>query len=58
MWEDVAARERLTARPGVTLSDTEGHGERAHSRRYLKSVFGCLPCSFTDLLSCVVDALS
>ena len=25
-------------------------------RRYLKSVFGCLPCSFTDLLSCVVDA--
>jgi hypothetical protein len=23
---------------------------------YLKSVFGCLPCSFTDLLSCVVDA--
>ena len=26
--------------------------------RYHKSVFGCLPCSFTDLLSCVVDALS
>ena len=29
-------------RRAVTLSDTGRHGERAHCRRYLKPIFGCL----------------
>jgi len=36
----------------------ESSQARAQCRRYLKSAFGCLPCSFTHLLSCTVDALS
>src|SRR5207247_5804862 len=39
----------------VMFRDTYG---AAQFRRYLKSVFGCLPCSFTDLSSCVEEALS
>jgi len=42
----IAARDQL---PG---------DRRAKSRRYLKSVFGCLLCSLTGLSRCVVDALS
>jgi hypothetical protein len=34
---------------GVTLSDGRALGERARTRRYLKSSLGCLRCSFTGL---------
>ncbi len=56
--DGVSQPRRVAATTGVTLSDEGSRRERARSRRYLKSALGCLPCSFTDLLSCVVDALS
>jgi hypothetical protein len=45
------------SRPAI-LSMAGGAERRDKNIRYLKSALGCLPCSFTHLLSCVVDALS
>jgi len=37
--------ERLSSCSGITLSDEGGQGERARTRRYLKSESGCLRCN-------------
>src|SRR5262249_34043296 len=39
---------------GSTLSDREGRGERAPSRRYLQPRFGCLRCNRRGCFVCIL----
>ena len=52
------SRRRSIRLISITVRGRVAVATSTRTRRILKSALGCLPCSFTDLLSRVVDALS